>query len=122
MIRTRDADADTVERGKKSKMVTTRDINVILDNRPKKLTIVTTKNINPKYIDKDGPPEAPKDPMITTHNIEQFQKKTEKSMEKKPWKEMTDEEKKVEMKRRAVLAKATRERKKEEEKQVIKEK
>lgn len=75
MLRTRDTDAGTVERGKKSKMVTTRDINVILDGGAKKLERTTTKTIEVKYIDKDGPPEAPKGPMITTHNIEKFQKK-----------------------------------------------
>lgn len=78
MIRTRDADAEKVERGKPSKMLTTRDINVILPDGAKKLERTTTKTIEVKYIDKDGPPEAPKGPMITTHNIEKMRKKPAK--------------------------------------------
>jgi len=83
MIRTRDTDAKAKEATKKNKIVTTRDINVILDEGPKKLKIETTKNIEVKYIDTDAPHEGPKGPMVTTHNVEEFQKKAKKKPAKK---------------------------------------
>lgn len=58
-------------------MITTREIDAKKDDSKKKLKIKTTKEIEVKYIDK-GPPQPPTGPMITTHNIEEFQKKAKK--------------------------------------------
>jgi len=65
------------------KILTTRDIDVSKVVVSKKLKQVTTKNIEVEYIDKDAPPEAPTGPLITTHNIEKFQKLTKKKAKKK---------------------------------------
>jgi len=65
------------------KILTTRDIDVSKVIVPKRLKQVTTKDIEVKYIDVDAPPEAPTGPMITTHNIEEFQKKAKKKARKR---------------------------------------
>lgn len=54
-------------------MITTRDINVKIDKKEKKLKTVTTKDIKLKY--PEGPLKPAAGPLITTHNIEEFQKK-----------------------------------------------
>lgn len=60
------------------KILTTRDIDISKEGSPKKLISKTTKDVEVKYIDKDAPPEAPEGPLVTTHNVEEFQKKAKK--------------------------------------------
>jgi len=76
------------------KIFTTRDIDVRFDDRPKKLKQVTTKDIEIKHLGHDEPLVPASGPLVTTHNIEDFQKKTKKSIEKKPWNKMNAEERK----------------------------
>jgi hypothetical protein len=57
-------------------MITTRNINATIDKqRGKKLRYKTTKNIGVKNLGDGKPLVAPAGPMITTHNIEEFDKK-----------------------------------------------
>ena len=74
------------------KIFTTRDIDVRFDDRTKKLKQVTTKDIEVKHLGQDEPLVPASGPLITTHNVEDFQKKAEKSVEKKPWNKMNAEE------------------------------
>ena len=60
------------------KILTTRDIDVSRDDKPKKLKQKTTKDIEVKYLGKGEPLKGPTGPLITTHNIEEFQKKAKK--------------------------------------------
>jgi len=57
-------------------MITTKDINLKRDE-PKKLKQKTTKDVEVKNLGYGEPLKAGTGPMITTHNIEEFQKKTE---------------------------------------------
>jgi len=118
-------------------MITTREINVNLNKGKLKLRHVSTKNINAGV--RVEPPKEPIKPRgITTtilpdvadiaekkrrDDIMAERKPIEKpvittgkyeiEIKKKPWKEMTDEEKKVEYKERAKRAATTRAIKKE---------
>lgn len=60
------------------KILTTRDIDVSRAEIPKKLKQKTTKDIDVKYLGEGEPLKGPTGPMITTHNIEKFQKKAKK--------------------------------------------
>jgi len=59
-------------------MITTRDIDVSRVVVSKKLKQKTTKDIEVKYLGEEEPLKAPTGPMVTTHNIEEFQKKAKK--------------------------------------------
>jgi len=76
------------------KIFTTRDIDVDLSRPVKKLKQVITKDIEVKHLGQDEPLVPASGPLVTTHNIEDFQKKAEKSIEKKPWNKMNAEERK----------------------------
>lgn len=57
-------------------MITTKNINVKSDSqRGKKLVHKTTKEISVKNLGDGEPIVGPAGPMITTHNIEEFDKK-----------------------------------------------
>lgn len=57
-------------------MITTKNINVKRDSQQgKKLGHKTTKEISVKNLGTDEPIVAPAGPMITTHNIEDYDKK-----------------------------------------------
>jgi len=63
-------------------MITTKDIAMAKPGKDKKIKVLTTKDIDvsPKPTED---PVAPTGPFITTHNIEQFQKKVKKRGKKK---------------------------------------
>lgn len=63
---------------KMGKILTTRDIDVSRVVVPKKLKQKTTKDIDVKTLGEGEPLKAPTGPLITTHNIEEFQKKAKK--------------------------------------------
>lgn len=60
------------------KILSTRDIDVSRVVVPKKLKQKTTKDIEVKYLGEGEPLKGPTGPLITTHNIEEFQKKAKK--------------------------------------------
>ena len=64
------------------KILTTRDIDVSRVIVPKKLKQKTTKDIEVKYLGEGEPLKAPTGPLITTHNVEEFQKKAKKKKSK----------------------------------------
>ena len=63
-------------------MITTRDIK-IKDAKPEKLTILTTGKHRPKGFAITGKAKPRDKRMITTSNVEQFQKKKSPSKEEK---------------------------------------
>lgn len=63
-------------------MITTKDINVSRNDKPKKLKQKTTKDIEVKYLGEGEPLKPATGPMVTTHNIEEFQKKAKKKRKK----------------------------------------
>ena len=69
--------------GKENKMITTRDIDVSKNDKTKKLKQKTTKDIDVKSLGEGEPLKPASGPMITTHNIEEFQKKARKKRRKK---------------------------------------
>jgi len=56
-------------------MITTRDINPKKDDSKKKLNQKTTRDIDVENLGYGKPLKPATGPMITTHNIEDFQKK-----------------------------------------------
>ena len=66
------------------KIFTTRDVDVRFDDRQKKLKQVTTKEIEVKHLGQDEPLVPASGPLITTHNIEDFQKPKKKAEKKTP--------------------------------------
>jgi len=58
-------------------MITTNDIK-IKETKPEKLTIISTDKINPKKFNIKGKPKLRDKTIITTGNVEEFQKKGKK--------------------------------------------
>lgn len=65
------------------KILTTRDIDVSRVVVTKKLKQKTTKDIEVKYLGEGESLKPATGPMVTTHNIEKFQKKAKKKKRKK---------------------------------------
>jgi len=65
------------------KILTTRDIDVSRVNVSKKLKQKTTKDIEVSYLGEGEPLKPATGPMVTTHNIEEFQKKAKKKKSRK---------------------------------------
>lgn len=64
-------------------MITTRDINPKRDDKVKKLKQKTTKDIEVKYLGEGEPLKPATGPIVTTYNIEEFQKKARKKKKRK---------------------------------------
>lgn len=56
-------------------MITTRDVDLEEDDSKKRLNQKTTKEIEVKYLGEGEELKPASGPMITTHNIEEFQEK-----------------------------------------------
>ena len=58
-------------------MITTKDIKT-KETKPEKLTIISTNKVSPKEFEPKGKPSPPDKTIITTGNVEKFQKKKKK--------------------------------------------
>jgi len=64
-------------------MITTKDVKT-KDAKPEKLTILTTGKHKPEEFTTKGKPKPRDKRMITTSNVEEFQKELEKKKASKP--------------------------------------
>ena len=62
-------------------MITTKDIK-LKDTKPEKLTIIQTGKVKPKGFAVKGTPKARDKRIITTSNVEEFQKKLKRNKKK----------------------------------------
>jgi len=69
-------------RNEMGKIITTREIDVSRVTIPERLKRVTTKEIKVKDLGEGEPLKPPAGPLITTHNIEEFEKKAKAKKEK----------------------------------------
>lgn len=58
-------------------MLTTKDVK-IKETKPEKLTIIQTGNVKPKQFNPKGKPKPRNKMIITTSNVEEYQKKKKK--------------------------------------------